>query len=62
MTEVYVVQFNSANVGKEGYSTLEKAISFINGRSYNPKVVEASILVYVDTQGNNYKILPITIK
>jgi len=58
-SEVYIIQFNEISVSKEGYSTLEKAIKFINTRSYNPQPVRA--LLYKDELGNEYKILPITI-
>ena len=58
--EVYVIQFNGISISKEGYSTLEKAVNFINGRSYNPSKVRE--LAYVDTEGNEYKILIINLK
>ena len=53
--EIYIVQYNGTSVSKEGYYTLEKAIKFIDSRSYNPSKVRE--LVYVDTEGNEYKIL-----
>jgi hypothetical protein len=60
LTEVYIIQYNDNSISKEGYSTLENAIKFINTRSYNPKPVR--VLLYVDDQGNEYKIIPINIK
>jgi hypothetical protein len=60
LTEVYIIQYNDNSISKEGYSTLENAIKFINIRSYNPKPVR--VLLYVDNQGNEYKILPINVK
>lgn len=60
LTEFYIIQYNDNSISKEGYSTLENAIKFINTRSYNPKPVR--VLLYVDDQGNEYKIVPINIK
>lgn len=60
LTEVYIIQYNNNSISKEGYSTLENAIKFINTRSYNPRPVR--VLMYVDDQGNEYKILPINVK
>jgi len=60
LTEVYIIQYNGKSISKEGYLTLEDAVKFINTRSYNPKQVR--VLLYVDDQGNEYKILPINIK
>jgi hypothetical protein len=58
--EVYIIQYNNNSISKKGYSTLKNAIKFINTRSYNPKPVR--VLLYVDDQGNEYKILPINVK
>jgi len=60
LTEVYIIQYNDKSISKEGYLTLEDAIKFINTRSYNPKPLR--FLLYIDDQGNKYKILPINIK
>lgn len=60
LTEVYIIEYNDKSISKEGYLALEDAIKFINTRSYNPKQVR--VLLYVDNQGNEYKILPINIK
>ena len=59
-TEIYIIQFNGNSVSKEGYSTLEKAVKFINTRSYNPLPIKT--LTFEDILGNEYKILPIIIK
>lgn len=59
--EVYIIQYNGKSVSKDGYFTLEKAIEFIENRSYNSISVD-NTLNYLDSQGNRYKILPITIK
>lgn len=60
LTEVYIIQYNDKSISKDGYLTLEDAIKFINTRSYNPQPVR--VLMYIDDQGNEYKILPINIK
>lgn len=62
MDEIYIVICDD-KVSQEGYSTTEKAIEFILGRSGNPqKVEDLKYIADSENKYNVYVIKPIVIK
>lgn len=61
MKSVFIVIYNY-KVSNEGYDTVDKAINFIESRTYNPIQNKDRGWLWTDSKGGEYRIKEITIK
>ena len=58
MEKIYAVVYNNNAVSQEAYSTFEKALAYVEGRS----VIKGLGWNWYDQDGNSYSIRELTVK